>query len=278
MLHLDEWKIFRLSGSDVRKFLHGLTTQEINNLSIQEARYGLFLTPQGKYIGDFFIYSRDKNLFLEIRKTQQDLLIKKLSLHRLRADVFWQEDQELSVYSSFFAPQNSACFCYADPRSAALGFRIYAKNSASDESSLAENLRKKYKQALIKNGIADGADDMISVEDFPLDFAMDKFAIDFKKGCYVGQEVTARSFYRAARKKLLLCVQGFEPLPEQNADLFNQVGEKSARMLSSAGEFGLIIFRGEAAQIPEKLYFIDADKNQQELAVTIPPIHQKPEF
>ncbi len=253
MIHLPEFSLLKLTGNDRENFLQGLTTNNIVTLEKHHAQFSLILTPQGKYIFDFFIYKSDDALFLECRKNQKSELLKKLSLYRLKSDVQWEELPH-SIYA-FFGSEEEAQkiaqekdgYAYVDPRHPEMGTRVIVTTlieSAADQKS--------YHVKRIALGLAEGEHDMKLAQAFPLDFGMEEqHAIDFKKGCYVGQEVTARSHYRGVIKKTVCTIHSAQTLPHHGTPLHNSEGVTIGEILSSVETQGLALVRKE--EVKEKM-------------------------
>jgi folate-binding protein YgfZ len=210
MAHLVEDRgVVALSGPDARSFLQGLVTNDIDRLAPEKSIYAALLTPQGKILFDFLIADDGAGtILLDCPAASRDALIRRLSMYRLRAKVEIKPSDDLAVFASW---DGSALpgLSFKDPRLAALGRRSMAPKADGDRGYLFHRLSL---------GVPEAAD-FGSDRMFALDAGLDELhAIAFDKGCYVGQELTARMKHRGTARKRLLLVQGDTPLT-LNADL-----------------------------------------------------------
>ena len=194
--------IISISGEDKFTFLQGLITNDINKAKEGRAIYSLMLTPQGKFLYDFFIILQESKLFLDVSLAFQEQIIKKLNMYKLRSDVEVKKEA-YHIYASFDKNIDGGV-SFKDPRSENMGYRIYSKKEL--DAGLKENF---YHLKRVENIVVEPEFDMESEASFPLQFNMNELnAIDYKKGCYVGQEVTARSHYRGKQKKQVILLEG----------------------------------------------------------------------
>lgn len=240
---LPDRSIFTISGEEAAHFLQGLITNDIKKATGTQAIYACMLTPQGKYLCDFFIILWQGCYFLDVGTPDPAALLRKLTLYKLRSKV---EIQHVSSHYQVAAlaealPSSHDTICYADPRHPALGFRAIAQSGIlglPDAPQAYETLR-------LSLGIPDGLRDLVAEESFPLTFNLEAFhAIDFKKGCYVGQEVTARTKYRGSVKKGLFRLTATSPLPAYGTPIMAGT-VKLGELLSSQGNIGLALIRLE---------------------------------
>jgi len=186
--------LIRLSGEGVQDWLSGLITNSLDG----NMTFAALLTPQGKIIADFFVIKDNDDLILDSATKFGDTLIKRLSMYRLRAPIDISQD-ERSVYAAWDGTGDEG---YADPRHDALGRRIISDRIATEDNDDAFNLHR------LKLGIPDSQWDFDSSEVFPANANMDRLAgVDFKKGCFVGQEVVSRMYRKTEVKKRMV---GFE--------------------------------------------------------------------
>ncbi len=193
-------KIFALEGKDRCKFFQGLITNDINK--VQEPNrmiYALMLTPQGKYFCDFFITNYKDVILFDIPLARSEEILKKLNIYKLRSIISFSENPDLSVIFSSEAIEEES-LCFRDPRSFDLGWRIYSKNLNNYHTD-----RDYYNEQRIELLIPEGDQDLIEQQSFPLEFGLENFnAFDFNKGCYVGQEVIARTYYKGVIRKTIV--------------------------------------------------------------------------
>lgn len=233
-LHLENRAVIRLAGADTKTLLQGLITNDIEKLRPDTPLYAALLTPQGKYLFDFFILEVGDNLFLDCEADRKDALIQRLNFYKLRADVMITDvSDQLKVYA--FAPTDSMPnkwterSVYIDPRHGSMGVRAVldqAPEGVEDWSYLEyENLR-------LSLGIPDGARDIEVDRRFILEANLAELnGVDFDKGCYVGQEMTARMNYRGTLKKRLLPATIDGPLPGSGTEFFAD-GKPAGHILS----------------------------------------------
>lgn len=224
---LAERGVLAISGEDAREFLQGLITNDIQNVSPDCAIYAALLTPQGKFLHDFFITEHKDRFLLDCKADRMPDLIKRLTLYRMRSkvDIADESDKwEVGVMLSTGEADETADpkpagaattrfdgVSYVDPRHAGLGERTIRlidedDNFPTDEDLQAKN-RAAYDALRISLGIPDTGKDLIADKSMPLESGFDELrGVDFEKGCYVGQEVTARMKHRNLVKKRLFPV------------------------------------------------------------------------
>lgn len=227
-VRLADRAVIALSGPQTREFLQGLITNDVDRVGPASPIYTALLTPQGKVLFDFLIFDSDGTLLLDCPAAQRDALAKRLSLYRLRAKVEIATRDDLTVVWS--DDPTSAPPLIRDPRRPALGYRAIVASSSvptagGDELYHAQRLAQGVPEA------ADFGQDKM----FALDADLDELGgVAFDKGCYVGQELTARMKHRGTARKRLLVVtaQDGTSLPDPPATIFAQdreVGTLSSR-------------------------------------------------
>jgi folate-binding protein YgfZ len=238
IIYLNDRAVIHLQGVDAGKLLQGIITNNVNLLGSQPAIFSALLSPQGKFLHDFFVVKYGDDLLIDTEVRQAEGLIALLKRYRLRAKV---EINVLpwNVYYSDVPLQTELCF--ADPRHDALGFRTFSEQALSPNADIVE-----YHRLRIQNCVPEGLHDLIYDKSYMLENNYDLIhAIDFNKGCYVGQEVTARSKYRGVIRKKIYTVQGdCENLPPFGTKIMAgdaEIGE----MRSSVGNIGLAQLRCE---------------------------------
>lgn len=196
--------VIRLSGPDKFDFLQGIVTQDMRLVSAQHAVYSCFLTPQGRYLADFFIIQQGDDWLFELDHRLIDDLIKRMSIYKLRSKVAFEDvSNQYAVYAFWDGIPTllENHILYQDPRFAHLGYRMIVSHDAHIEA--ADN----YNAWRLQNGIPEFGK-LVPERSLMLESNMDLLhAISFDKGCYMGQEVTARTHYRALLKKALLPVR-----------------------------------------------------------------------
>ncbi len=191
-----------VSGEDRYEFLQGLITNDIYKLKEQPLIYSWFLSPQGKYMHDFFIFEKDKQLFIDCQKSQQESLFKKLRLYKLRSKVTLSFFDDVITVLSLETKEQfiDESYIALDPRHVDMGWRLYIFGNEIQENF--DKLEVPYEAKRYHLGIAEGDNEIIMNKSTLLEYRMDVFnAVDFDKGCYIGQELTARIHYRGLLKK-----------------------------------------------------------------------------
>lgn len=240
-LILPDRGVLQLSGPDTETFLQGLLTNDIRKLTTEQPLYAAILTPQGKLLYDIFAYTHEDGVLLEYYLPLKEELLKKLRMYRLRAKVDIVEKPEMKVIAAW----GGALSATRDPRHPEMGYR-YAATSLPEGFSQAS--LEEYHYRRIGFTIPEMPVDLVSGESFPLPSNMEAIhAIDYQKGCYVGQEVTARSKYRGNIRKAIFTVR-FDALPPPTGTAITAEGRAVGVCLSHARELGLAHLEIEAAQ------------------------------
>lgn len=195
-------RIFRLAGTDVNSFLQGLVTNDVAAID-QGLVYAALLTPQGKYIADFFLLrDEDGNVLLDVDEALADMLLKRLTMYKLRADVEIA-DSGLNLQRGTGERPDKAL---SDPRHPDMGWRAYSAAAADDDGTDWDAIRVAH--CIPETGIELTADSFILEAGFEA-----LHGVDFRKGCYVGQEVTARMKHKTTLRKGLRIVSVDGPAP-----------------------------------------------------------------
>lgn len=213
--------IIAVSGEPAADFLQGLITNDIGRVSPTSAIYAALLTPQGKFLHDFFIVRHKDRFLLDCKLDRISDLIKRLTMYRLRSKVDIADESDIWEVGVMLAadepgeeqPAGTAKtrfdgVSYIDPRHAGMGERTIRLIDADDafpidEVQLQKN-RATYDALRVSLGIPETGTDLIADKSMPLESGFDELhGVDFEKGCYVGQEVTARMKHRQLVKKRL---------------------------------------------------------------------------
>ncbi len=259
--------VLEIAGDDRVTFLQGLVSNDVRKLSQSRALYAAFLTPQGKYLHDFFLVERGETILLEGERARLPDLLRRLSMFKLRAKVTLADvSDKISVAVVFgadaaaklglaagagaAAPFNDG-IAYTDPRLAELGARVILPgNDAQALESAGFTLvePEQYDHLRLSLGVPDGSRDLAIEKAILLEAGFDELhGVDWDKGCYMGQELTARTKYRGLIKKRLMPVTVEGPLPEPGTTVM--LGEHEAgEMRSGRGEIALALLRLEAVE------------------------------
>ena len=194
-------KIFEITGTDREHFLQGLVSNDVRHLA-EGPVYAALLTPQGKYLADFLLVPRGEAILLDIDASIAEATVKRLMMYRLRADVQIAPSALQVFRGTGPAPENAI----ADPRDPALGWRLYGEKTGDDGSDW-EAIRVAH--LIPETGIE------LTPETYILEAGFERLhGVDFRKGCYVGQEVTARMKHKTELRKGLvrLRIEGSAPV------------------------------------------------------------------
>ena len=223
-----------IEGEDSNEFLQNLITNDINKCSEDNIIYSCLLSPQGKFLSDFFIFKKDEKYLIETHSFFYEKLLKKLNLYKLRSKVHIKEVYNLNSYSVFgdLKKDQDTLIFNIDPRNANIGLKlIHLKKNPEILDSLNEINEEKYHQILIQNTVPLSHYDLEENKSLLLENNFENLnSISWDKGCYVGQEITARMKYRALLKKKIYSLEIKEGSP-----LIGQV------IKDDENEFGKII-------------------------------------
>jgi transferase CAF17, mitochondrial len=258
--------LLRIEGDDARAFLQGLISNDVNKAAPDRAIWAAFLTPQGKYLHDFFIVEWRDALYLDCERARRDDLARRLSRFRLRSKVTIAAEDGLDVVllhgPGALAALNleeeagrgrpfGPAYVYADPRHAGAGARALAPpgaDAAFAAAGFVAGAPSAYDRRRLALGLPDGSRDLEIEKSILLENGFDELhGVDWQKGCYMGQELTARTHYRALIKKRLVPVHIAGPAPAPGTPVM--AGETEAgTMRSAAGDLGLALLRLEALE------------------------------
>ena len=269
-IHLSERGLIKIAGPDTRDFLQGLVSQNMQRVTDTQAVYSAFLTPQGKFLFDFFAFEMDGAVFLDVEAERRSDFFKRLSMYKLRSDVeLTDETENFSVYgvldSQGFAERGQAKgidggVIYADPRLLNMGCRAVlpaSDASALEAMGLSVGDLDSFETLRMSLGLADGSRDMSVDKALLLENGFEELdGVDFGKGCFMGQELTARTRYRGLVKKRLLPVTIDGPAVEPGT-AFELDGKAAGEMKTSVGNQGLALVRLE--QLSDGVSFTAGD-------------------
>jgi folate-binding protein YgfZ len=261
---LDDRAVLAVTGPDRRSFLQGLVSNDVEKVGPQAARYAALLTAQGKYLHDFVMVERDEAIWLDAEAARLADLQRRLSLYRLRAKVTLDERPDLAVAAAFgdgvlaavgfveepgIARPFGAGVAFVDPRLPALGVRIILPRAEMQpqltEAGFTETEFAEYDRLRLALGVPDGSRDLVVDKSILLEARFDELnGIDWDKGCYVGQELTARTRYRGLVKRRLMPVAIDGPAPPPGTIVMLD-GREVGEMRSSRDGHGLALLRLE---------------------------------
>ena len=260
-VRLDDRAVLAVSGGDASGFLQGLVTNDIGKLDAGAAIHAALLTPQGKYLFDFLIFRRGEAFCLDCEAAARAALAKRLAMYRLRADVAIDSALGDPVFALFGEGASEAARpidgvdVFADPRMPALGARLVGSGceDALRRAGIEPAARAEYDALRIAHGIPDGRRDLVPEKSLLLENGFEELnGVDFEKGCYVGQEVTARMKHRNLVRKRLVPVRFDGAAPDPGTPVYRG-GSAVGEIRSSAGALGLALLRIDAIEGGEAL-------------------------
>ena len=245
--------VVKVAGEPARLFLNGLVTANIETMTAETPRYAALLTPQGKMIADFIVAqapdTESGDFFLDVPRALAPALVEKLNFYKLRAKVIVEDLSEMLSVMAVWGGKGDTEYglVYPDPRLPALGFRIMLPPHVADDAirdlGAAMVDASEYEAHRIALGVPRGGIDFTYSEAFPHDANMDLLnGVDFKKGCFVGQEVVSRVEHRGSARTRIISVTYDGGAPA--AGLPVMLGEKSVGTMGSAAHGqGLALIR-----------------------------------
>lgn len=241
-VHLSDRAFLRLSGPDRVSFLQGLVSNDVTAVSPGHAVYACLLTPQGKFLHDFFLLADGNSLLIDCEAERRDDLAQRLKVYKLRSKI----EIGPAEYAAFAAlgPVTgvAGAIVYPDPRSEALGRRMAVPTGSAVGPELPFEV---YERMRIARAIPRGSLDMEVGKAILLENNIDLLnGISWDKGCYTGQELTARTRYRGLIKKRLVPVGIAGPVPPVGTPLMEN-GIEVGEMRGATGEVGLALVRLE---------------------------------
>lgn len=234
--------VIAVTGEDRVSFLQGLVSQDVALAAPGRTLWSALLTPQGKWLADFFIFVEGERLLLDVEAAQRDDLIRRLARFRLRARAQLAVAPE-QVQVAWDGPQPASAngVIAADPRLAAAGFRLLTEvplpETATPEDWDAHRLSL---------GLPEGSRDLETEKTVLLEAGFDELGgISWTKGCYMGQELTARTRYRGLLKRRLVPVAIDGSVPPPGTPVMTAEGRDVGTMRSARGDRGLAVLRLE---------------------------------
>jgi folate-binding protein YgfZ len=212
---LDSRALIAVTGDGWRSFLQGLITNDVERLAPGEMRFAALLTPQGRFLFDMFVIAGKEGCWLDVQEAQRDDLVRRLTMYRLRAKVgieaihgfvfaLWGEGPEPAGWNR-------------DPRLEGLGWRAVDTLPPDGAAAADGDAYDAHRLAL---GVPDPARDCIPDKTYPLEAGFDLLnGIDFRKGCFIGQETTSRMKRRGAIRSRMLPVEFDGPPPAFGAEV-----------------------------------------------------------
>ncbi|HQU70088.1 MAG TPA: folate-binding protein [Albidovulum sp.] len=228
-------RLFEITGKDREAFLQGLVSNDLGRLKIGLV-YAALLNPQGKYLADFFLVPQGDRLILDVKADIADALARRLAMYRLRSDV--QITASALHVSRGLGPAPEGTF--ADPRHPALGWRRYGAPGTEAPGIDWDAIR-------VAHCIPETGIELIPDDSYILESGFERLnGVDFRKGCYVGQEVTARMKHKTELRKGLatVLVDGAAPV----GTTITTEGKPAGVLYTQAGGKGIAYLRFDRAE------------------------------
>jgi hypothetical protein len=255
-----ERALIAVTGPDARAFLQGLISNDIEKAAPDRAIYAALLTPQGKYLHDFFVAEFEGKLLIEAEAARREDLARRLARYKLRSRVTVAAEDGLVVALAFGdgataalglpaqpgrAAPHAGGLAFVDPRLAEAGLRCWLPRDRA-RLDLPPAPAGAYEELRLSLGLPDGSRDLEIEKSILLENGFDELnGVDWRKGCYVGQELTARTHYRALIKKRLVPVAFAGAAPPPGTPV-TAGAEPVGETRSAAGGRGLAMLRLEA--------------------------------
>jgi tRNA-modifying protein YgfZ len=262
---LAERGLIAVRGEAARGLLQGVISSDIERVTPASASYGALLTPQGKYLFDFVVVQIGDALLLDTERARAGDLMRRLLMYRLRAKVEIEDRSEELEVAALLGDDLAARLdlpaqpgaaraledgvVLIDPRLARLGGRAVLPRTHSAPAleglGFAALPPAAYEQARLALGVPDGSRDLVVDRSTLLESGFEELhGVDFKKGCFVGQELTARMKYRGLVRKRLMPV-AFEGPPPAPGTPIRLDGKDAGEMRSSQDGHGIALLRLE---------------------------------
>jgi folate-binding protein YgfZ len=266
--------VIAVGGPDRVDFLQGLISNDTTKVAPGRAIWAALLTPQGRFLNDMFVADGGNDvLLLETERERMPALAKKLGLYKLRSKVTVEDRSAAMEVAVVFGPDAEKVLpiegatAFVDPRLAELGVRVLAPAGRAANLLAARGCTEvplaAYDALRLELGVPDGSRDLIVDKALLLENGFDELnGVDWQKGCYMGQELTARTKYRALIRKRLfpVDVEGVLPAPgttivldgQEVGELRSGSGQRALAMLQTeVARGGATLFAGDVRIVPK---------------------------
>lgn len=257
--------VIAVGDEDRAAFLQGLISNDTARISDNQAIFAALLTPQGKFAHDLFLVGAGERYLIDVESERRAELLKRLKMFKLRSKVTLADcDTDLVVVNLFggdalarlglesvtgAAKPLSDGMVFVDPRLASLGARAFLPRATAEQTlrnfGFDAATPGSFRQLRYSNGVPESSTDLIPDKSILLESGFDEMnGVDWQKGCYMGQELTARTKYRGLVRKRLLPVtfDGMAPAP---GTILSLDGKEAGEIRASDGPVGLALIRLE---------------------------------
>ncbi len=266
LCHLSQRCVVRVQGTESSEFLQGLMTNDMTHLDESEdspgnkSIFAMFLNTQGRVMFDSFIIKADPETYLiDCDKDLSNKLVKHLKMYKVRRKLNIAKDENLQVFADLTQDSESpsaseGCFSYNDTRVKELGLRIIQSAGNSKETSQ----EIEHKKLRYKLGVCEGGQEIPFGKVTPLEYNLVyNHGVSFHKGCYLGQELTARTHHTGVIRKRIMPLEFSQNLTENSeylgSKILNENGKNVGLVRGIASELGLGLCRIEECLKAEKL-------------------------
>lgn len=268
--------VIRIGGEDRDSFLQGLISVDVTRLTADTSLYGALLTPQGKYLYDFFLTRKaDGSILMQTEADRLAGLLKKLTMYKLRSKVDLQEltgafktvvvygDGTPEALGLAAVPGSTKTFengviAFVDPRLIALGARLLIP-AGTGAAFAGDGDEAGYTALRMRLGVAEGARELLAEKSILLETGFEELnGVDFQKGCYMGQELTARTKYRALIRRRLLTVTGTSDLPEPGTSLVKG-GKTVGELRAASAHLGIALVKLDSLKADGAYHLADTE-------------------
>ncbi|SEK66030.1 CAF17-like 4Fe-4S cluster assembly/insertion protein YgfZ [Pacificibacter marinus] len=225
--------VIALTGPDRIKFLQGLVSNDVSKLDT-DAVYAALLTPQGKFMVDFFVIPEGDTILIDVCADEAPALLKRLTMYKMRSNAAL----EMTDRTVSRGLGDASTGAYADPRHAALGWRAYDGRPSEDVDWDAIRVA----HCIPETGIE------LTPDTYLLEAGFERLnGVDFRKGCYVGQEITARMKHKTELRKGLATVEidGNAPV---GTPLLTEDGKEAGTLFTQSGNHAIAHLRFDRAR------------------------------
>jgi folate-binding protein YgfZ len=262
-IQLEDRGVLAVGGPEARSFLQALISNNVDKIAPDQAIYATLLTAQGKFLHDFFIAAHGDILLFDCEGPRLGDLQRRLMFYRLRADVTIEDWSDRFMVAAVIGDARAALglgdseaalfgggVAFADPRATAPGARVLLPRdggmAALEAAGLAAGTTADYDRLRLDHALPDGSRDIVVEKGFLIENGIDDLGgVDFDKGCYIGQELTARTKYRGSVKRHLYRVDIDGPVPESGSAITFD-GRNAGEMRSGLDGVGLALLRIDA--------------------------------
>ena len=250
-------KFISIEGKDNADFLQNIITNDIELCSNKSFLYSCLLSPQGKFSADFFIFKYHDNFIIETHNFFYEKLIKKLTLYKLRSNININKLENINSFIVFgdIEKDKSLFICSKDPRHNNIGIKlIHTSNTPALLKDIKEIDENEYHEILIRNTVPLSHYDLEENKSLLLENNFENInSISWDKGCYVGQEITARMKYRALLKKKIYSLSLLKSSPNliissKNQQILKEDEKELGKIISIKNKSILAMLKIELAE------------------------------